>query len=149
MMLAFHPPNKDLYKDLLTFVNEAKVDKIPSKIFLQVGTNDLTEHKDPKKLLDDLVNVINQLAVKFPGARMYVSTLLPHKDDLNKETREFNRLLDKSCDTLAGIRLVTHVDITKQDLYDNLHLHSYGFFKFLCNIKRVVFGIPPPTKRRL
>ena len=76
-------------KDLLTFVNEAKVDKIPSKIFLQVGTNDLTEHKDPKKLLDDLVNVINQLTVKFPGARMYVSTLLPRKDDLNKETREF------------------------------------------------------------
>ena len=32
--------------DILTFVKEAKVEKNPSKIFIQVGTNDLTVHKD-------------------------------------------------------------------------------------------------------
>ena len=133
--------------DILTFVKEAKVEKNPSKIFIQVGTNDLTVHKDVTKLHDDLMNAINQLAAKFPGARTYVSTLLPRKDDLNAATVEFNKLLDNTCDTTPGIRLVTHVDITRQDLYDNLHLHNYGFFKFVCNINRIVFGIPPPKKK--
>ena len=37
--------------DMLTFAREVKVTKIPSKIFIQVGTSDLTLHRNASKLL--------------------------------------------------------------------------------------------------
>ena len=91
---------------------------------------------------------MKSLAEKFPRSRIYISTLLPRKDQLHAAAMEFNKLLDNSCDQLR-VRLVTHVDIQRRDLYDKLHLHEGGFFKFVWNINRAVFGLaPPPPKRR-
>ena len=133
--------------EVSTFIKEAKVSKQPSKVLIQVGTNDLTEHKDANQLLNDLKDCVKSLVVKFPQSKVYVSTLLPRKDQLHAAAMKFNQLLDNTCDQLR-VRLVTHVDIQKRDLYDKLHLHEGGFFKFVWNINRTVFGLAPPPPRR-
>ena len=132
-------------RDISNFVSEVAVEKQPSKIYLQVGTNDLTQHQDVEKLLLDLGNTISVLKEKFPCCRVYVSNLLPRKDNINTLVRLFNKMLDDICDKVVGVRIVSHLNIDRSDLYDNLHLHEAAFFdKYLWNIKQEVFGIPPP-----
>ena len=131
-------------QDVATFLLEAKIEKHPSKLYLQVGTNDLTQHGDVQRLLHDLGETIRSLKEKFPSCRIYISHLLPRKDELNTLVREFNKSLEQVCDSFSGLRIVSHLDLNRSDLFDNLHLHEDGFYKFLWNIKRDVFGIPPP-----
>ena len=85
-------------RDVSTFIQESTIENQPSKLYLQVGTNDLTQHGDVKKLLLDLGNTIGSLKEKFPSCRIYVSNLLPRKDKLNTLVKEFNRSLDQVCD---------------------------------------------------
>ena len=134
-------------EDISTFVGEAKVEKHPSKILVQVGTNNLTEKQDSKKVLLHTGKIVGDLKRLFPEARIYVSALLPRNDNLHKLAMQFNDSLDQVCDVTLGMRVIHHWDIDKSDLYDRLHLHTGGFFKFICNIKRSMFGILPPKKR--
>ena len=131
-------------QDVSTFLQESTIEKQPSKVYLQVGTNDLTQHGDVQKLLSDLGETIRSLKEKFPSCRIYISNLLPRKDELNALVREFNKSLEQVCDSFFGLRIVSHLDLNKSDLFDTLHLHEDGFYKYLWNIKRDVFGIAPP-----
>ena len=138
-----HPRNVE------TFTKEVTIKKQPSKVLLQVGTNDLTRIKSSADVITKINNTITMLGSEFPDARIYVSSLLPRKDKLNKTAMEINKLLEEYCDSTKKVTFIDHTNsIGRSDLYDNLHIDAHGFYKFLWNIRYGMFGLLPPTNKR-
>ena len=151
----FIPKDKDVQrftcytlKDVVTFTKEVAIEKQPVKVLLQVGTNTLTQVKSPAEVSDLMSNTIKLLGTVFPAARIYVSSLLPRKDNLNKAVTEINNYLEDYCDALKKVSFVNHVNISKAELVDRLHIDTRGFYKFLCNFRYSMFGLLPSSNRR-
>ena len=138
--------------DVASFTREAKVEVQPSKILMHVGTNDLTQYKDDPdaiaKLQKDVNITINLLRNRFDKARIYVSALLPRNDSINKSIFDANEQIEEHCDAHKRVRFIPHPSISKEHLYDKLHLDNTGFFLLLCNLKFAMFGLLPPQPRK-
>ena len=137
---------KDLKHNLLNFQRENnKV--IIHKIIISVGTNDVRNIKNISDLEEPLQDLVETTKTIYPGAEMYIQSLLPIKLQHwncpgNKITVDnvygFNRLLFKVCKKYN----LFYVDLFKSfisqgkpgersvrhDLYgrDNVHLNSRG-----------------------
>ena len=124
------------------------MEKQPSKILLQVGTNNLSDIRETEEVLDGFGKTIAAIKTKFPEARIYVSALLPRRDKLHKTAMEINKCLDEGCDELKLVTFIQHRNTSRKDLYDNLHLHTGGFYKFVWNLKGSMFGLLPSSNDR-
>ena len=151
----FVPKDKDVQrftcytlKDVETFTKEVTIEKQPAKVLLQVGTNTLTQLKSPAEVNTMMNNTINVLRTVFPAARIYVSSFLPRKDNLNKAITEINTFLEDYCDSMKKVTFIGHTNIPRADLYDKLHIDTRGFYKFLCNFRYSMFGLLPPSNKR-
>ena len=115
---------------------------------MQVGTNTLTQVKSPAEVSNLMSDTINLLKTVFPTARIFVSSFLPRKDNLNKAVTEINSFLEDFCDAMKKVSFVNHTNIFKADLVDKLHIDTRGFFKFLCNLRYSMFGLLPPSNKK-
>ena len=137
---------KDLKENLLNFKRDN--DKVSiNKIIISVGTNDVRNIKNTNDLEAPLQDLIETTKTTYPGAEMYIQSLLPIKLQQwncpgNKITVDrvygFNRLLFKICKKFN----LYYVDLFKNflsqgkpgersvrhELYgrDNVHLNSRG-----------------------
>jgi len=91
----------------------------PSKLFLEVGINDLVEHVSVKEVTRNYERIVEQVRSKSPETQIYFQSLLPVKmissmvtssQDVNETVREQNSALKQLADQLH---------VTFINLYDN------------------------------
>ena len=151
----FVPNNKDVQRvtcytlnDVETFTKEATIEKEPTKILLQVGTNTLTHIKSADNVHIKMKETVSLLSAIYPNARIYISALLPRNDGLHKTAMNINELLEDWCDSIKRVTFISHSNIPKAEIYDRLHLDVHGFYKFLWNFRYGMFGLIPPSSKK-
>ncbi|HHL72334.1 MAG TPA: T9SS type A sorting domain-containing protein [Bacteroidetes bacterium] len=58
----------------------------PDVVFLNVGTNDISQGDDANTVLTDISNIIDDLVANNSAVEIYVSTIIPRKDDAALQT---------------------------------------------------------------
>ena len=112
-------------QDVEAFTKEVTIEKQPLKVLLQVGTNTLTRVKSAAEVSAMMNNEVILLRTVFPTARIYVSSFLPRKDKLNKIVPDINEHLEDYCDPMKKVTFIGHTNISRADLYDNLHIDTH------------------------
>ncbi len=91
----------------------------PSKLFLEIGINDLVEHVSIKEVTKNYRLIVKEIRKRSPATKIYfqsllpvnmISTLVTSTQDVNEEVKEQNKALKE----LAKEQQVTFID-----LYDN------------------------------
>jgi lysophospholipase L1-like esterase len=113
------------------------VESNPKKIFLMIGTNDLSRKRSVDDILSDYEKLVNLLLVKLPETDLYLQSILPTKD---KEKRKNSDIIDinKGIVEIAKRYSLTYVnlfDLLKTDnnelnmefSYDGLHINGKGY----------------------
>ncbi len=120
----------------------------PAKVFLMIGTNDLSRGKTVSEVRDKIVEIIDILKRETPDTEIYIESVLPTIDTIAREYKngpinELNKELVK----LAGEKQITWVDL--RDLFrddsgqlkkeltkDGLHLNGEAYYLWLSAIKK-------------
>lgn len=106
----------------------------PSKIFLQIGVNDLIAGKSPDYIINKYSGLIHQ--IKDAGIALYVQSLFPTTgkyENIETAVEKTNNLLKDLCyknniryiDVYSG--LVKAGKLDNELTYDGLHLNSHGY----------------------
>jgi lysophospholipase L1-like esterase len=92
----------------------------PKKLFVQIGTNDLSAGHSPESVVENLTKLINRFQSESPQTELYVQSIFPVNDDFkrypnhiskSREIIETNELLKQMCN---------QTDITFIDVYSKL-----------------------------
>lgn len=110
--------------DILKNMEERVYQYNPSKIFLLIGTNDLTHKKDNKEIISDIEEIIEKIKENRPETKIYVESIYPVNDEdnekinhnmvskrKNEDIKEINSQIKKYCEKN---------NIEYIDLYDKL-----------------------------
>ena len=132
----------------MTLLSEVDVKVVPKKIFIHCGTNYLDSY--------DIVTVSNKieefsksLEQKFPATKVYFSTLLPRKDQLQPCVVALTDFILHHIESLKHGIVINHNNIPDTNLLrDDKHLNMSGFFIFLANIRLALFGTIPSAPRK-
>lgn len=135
----------DTTKDLLQRLDNI-IEIAPSKIFIQIGTNDLGKAKSPDKIVRNIVKLYQTLQDKIPGVKLYAISLYPvshHKMWLspiiagirsNKRIREVNFMLKRVCEekNIPYIDLHSKLEDKKGRIHrhytlEGLHISGLGY----------------------
>lgn len=103
----------------------------PSKVFLLIGTNDLSAEKPVADIVDNIVEIVTRINTESPDTQVYVQSVLPRAQDYREQIEALNDQLQKS---IAGkatwINLYPlFVDDTDGSIRDDLsndELHLLG-----------------------
>ena len=114
----------------------------PKTFILHFGTNDLDSTPSNEDMINQLKITTLSLSEKYPNSKIISSSLLPRKDDINKQINYINENLEKELSGSPNIVIVKHQNIRIQDLRDNKHLNTIGVKRFAQNLKRSYFGLP-------
>ena len=106
------------------------------------GTNDLESTPSNEDMINQLKLTAISLSEKYPNSKIISSSLLPRKDDINKQINYINENLKKELSGSPNIVIVKHQNIRILDLRDNKHLNTIGVKRFAQNLKRSYFGLP-------
>lgn len=132
----------------------ARLDSIiktqPKKIFIMIGINDIAQHVEEKKILDNYCNIINKLSEK-PDVKIYVQSILPIGQN-NEESIpvETIKKLNNSIKALCNDKEVKYVDLYPSfsddegyllDQYsaDGIHINAEGYECWMNIIKDYVY----------
>ncbi|WP_405609268.1 GDSL-type esterase/lipase family protein [Polaribacter sp. Asnod1-A03] len=109
----------------------------PQKIFLMIGTNDLGNRRSIHQITSDYEKLINILITKMPETTLYLQSILPTKNSLNRDNniiiainKEIEMLANKN--SLIYINLFDTFKTANNQLnmslsYDGLHLNGKGY----------------------
>ena len=118
----------------------------PKKLFLMIGTNDLSAGRTPEQIAGDIAKIVARFRDGSPRTKIYVQSILPVNGQLTDEKRrdfyerkngmivETNRLIEQVC----GEMQVPYVDLysamvdgegrlDKRYSGDGLHLRGAGY----------------------
>ena len=104
-----------------------------ANVVLLAGTNNLNRHQTtPRKLLDELIDSINELK-KFENIKMLFLCRLPPRSDhavINRKVSEYNDLLSQHFAEYESV-IVIHTVLVECYLFykDGLHLSDTGLTK--------------------
>lgn len=111
----------------------------PSKVFIQIGTNDLSMGLSRQQILESYEQLVDNLTNQS-SAIIYVNSILPVQDlpgefYQNSEILALNRSLKQLCQSKGAI-YIDFGDTFTDDLgnldttltYDGLHLNDNGYF---------------------
>jgi lysophospholipase L1-like esterase len=94
----------------------------PSKLFLEVGINDLVEHVSVREVTNNYKKIVEQVRLKSPDTQIFIQSLLPVKmtssfftssEDVNEVVKEQNKELKA---------LASQLHVSFVNLYDNFVL---------------------------
>ncbi|MDD3340976.1 MAG: GDSL-type esterase/lipase family protein [Bacilli bacterium] len=83
--------------DILEHIEDMAYDYNPSKIFLLIGTNDVSKEFDQKEIVSHIKDIINKLREKLPKATLYVESIYPTKFDSTSKIRDINKEVKEFC----------------------------------------------------
>lgn len=122
----------------------------PAKIFLLIGTNDISSGKTVDHVVKNHQLIIDLIREASPDTKLYIQSVLPVQESIhpsrpNSSLQEINRQLEEMC---------RKQEITYIDLYslladdqgqldmkfsiDGLHLNAAGYLKWVEAVKRYV-----------
>ena len=131
------------FRDIDYVVENSHVKKKPSKIYVQVGTNDIETNKfSEEEMKKRLLACLNKLKSINPEADIFLSTILPRVDFKNN-VAAMNTIINKLSRSIPGIILVDHHNINADMLTDKKHVNREGFRQLLANIRFALFGKLP------
>lgn len=123
----------------------------PDVILLLIGTNDFSQKYNIQSAGTRLSNLIGDLAVKRPFARIVVSTLPPRTDDAALETQQlsFNASIPGIVSNQVALgRHVSHVNmhdsLAAGDLSDGVHPNTPGYDKMATVWHPAITGVITP-----
>lgn len=124
------------------------IDAKPAKMFLMIGTNDVSAYGDPQTTAKNIRTIIRRVKAESPGTELYVQSILPRSNDNNGDSNwgTCNTLVRGYCEELG----VPYVDLTTacagirsggEWSYDGLHLTARSYAKW-CNEVDEFVGVP-------
>ena len=126
--------------DRLSTITKGK----PSKIFLLIGTNDLSRGKS----MDEIAKIVERVKRESPATKLYVQSVFPVNPKFNKFLGHMNRqkdiaALNAKIKAVAARYGVTYIDVYKSLVLpstdvmnpeytnDGLHLLGKGYLKWV------------------
>lgn len=122
----------------------------PAKVFLMVGTNDLSRDKTPAEVRDKIAEIIDTIQTKSPKTVIYLQSVLPVIDGRVAKYENVNiDALNPELVKLAAQKKVTFINLNplfkdangqlRADFTeDGLHLKAVGYQLWLTQIKQYV-----------
>ncbi|MFC1528742.1 GDSL-type esterase/lipase family protein [Candidatus Latescibacterota bacterium] len=120
----------------------------PAKIFLMIGTNDLSREKTVPEVRDKIIEVIATIKKESPETGIYLQSILPVIDSMtgsyqNKNINPCNRELEKVAEDMnvTWIDLAPHFKddsglLKKEFTEDGLHLNGSAYKLWYSLIKK-------------
>lgn len=130
--------------DRLSTVTKGK----PSKIFLLIGTNDLSRGKSVDEVAKNVEKIVERVKRESPKTKLYVQSVFPVNPKFNKFLGHMNRqkdiaVLNAKIKAVAARHGVTYIDVYKalvtpstdvmnpEYTNDGLHLLGKGYLKWV------------------
>jgi len=111
----------------------------PSKIFIMIGTNDLSNGKTVEYIIDNYKKIIARIKQSTPGTKIYIQSVIPTDDAIHYTRRNTDiiKINDKLREIAAQNKL-TYIDlftlfklgnnkINPEYSLDGLHLNGKGY----------------------
>ena len=134
-------------QDILDRMNDMVYRYNPTKVFLLIGTNDITRNKEEKKeeAVENIKEIIEKIQEKRKKAKIYLESIYPVNEDIdekmvgardNDTIQEMNENLKSYCDE----KNITYIDMYKElenedqkfdkkYTNDGLHPNDLGYAK--------------------
>ena len=120
----------------------------PSKIFLLIGTNDLSRGKSVDEVAKNVEKIVERVKRESPATKLYVQSVFPVNPKFNKFLGHMNRqkdiaALNAKIKAVAARHGVTYIDVYKSLVIpstdvmnpeytnDGLHLLGKGYLKWV------------------
>ena len=130
--------------DRLSTITKGK----PSKIFLLIGTNDLSRGKSVDEVAKNVAKIVERVKRESPKTKLYVQSVFPVNPKFNKFLGHMNRqkdiaVLNAKIKAVAARHGVTYIDVYKSLVIpstdvmnpeytnDGLHLLGKGYLKWV------------------
>lgn len=130
--------------DRLSTITKGK----PSKIFLLIGTNDLSRGKSVDEVAKNVEKIVERVKRESPATKLYVQSVFPVNPKFNKFLGHMNRqkdiaALNAKIKAIAARHGVTYIDVYKslvtpstdvmnpEYTNDGLHLLGKGYLKWV------------------
>lgn len=130
--------------DRLSTITKGK----PSKIFLLIGTNDLSRGKSVDEVAKNVEKIVERVKRESPKTKLYVQSVFPVNPKFNKFLGHMNRqkdiaVLNAKIKAIAARHGVTYIDVYKSLVIpstdvmnpeytnDGLHLLGKGYLKWV------------------
>lgn len=134
--------------DRLSTITKGK----PSKIFLLIGTNDLSRGKSVDEVAKNVAKIVERVKRESPATKLYVQSVFPVNPKFNKILGHMNRqkdiaALNAKIKAIAARHGVTYIDVYKSLVIpstdvmnpeytnDGLHLLGKGYQKWVDVLK--------------
>lgn len=134
--------------DRLSTITKGK----PSKIFLLIGTNDLSRGKSVDEVAKNVEKIVERVKRESPATKLYVQSVFPVNPKFNKFLGHMNRqkdiaALNAKIKAIAAHHGVTYIDVYKslvtpstdvmnpEYTNDGLHLLGKGYLKWVDVLK--------------
>lgn len=134
--------------DRLSTITKGK----PSKIFLLIGTNDLSRGKSVDEVAKNVAKIVERVKRESPATKLYVQSVFPVNPKFNKFLGHMNRqkdiaALNAKIKAVAARHGVTYIDVYKSLVIpstdvmnpeytnDGLHLLGKGYLKWVDVLK--------------
>lgn len=119
----------------------------PAKIFLLIGTNDLSHGESVADVNAKIAEILETIGTQAPDARVYLQSVLPVYGEDSARKNKRIRALNAQIDDLDTLRHVTYVDIAtpmrneegelrSEVSTDGLHLNGKGYYLWYSVIRK-------------
>lgn len=133
--------------DILDNIKKRIYDYNPTKVFLMIGTNDLS-HQTDEQIVKNITDIINGISENRPNAEIYVESIYPVnpttdnaivKDWMvgkrdNERIKKINKLIkqtcqDNGCNYINMYNILTdeNGNLKLEYTVDGLHISEYGY----------------------
>lgn len=123
-------------RDILNRLEEVTEGK-PEKIFLEVGTNDITKGFPMDTLIHNVKKIVYMIRKETPKTSIYIQSVLPTafgQATANPKIKEYNELIQAFCETnnipFIDLHRAFYLDgsMNKSLTTDGIHLKGAGYY---------------------
>lgn len=145
----------DLVSDFLNNLTEKVYRYNPSKIFIEVGLNDVLEEKDDEEIVAKIEELVDRIKENRSYCEIYVESIYPINrdldDDLFEDANEKSKKINEELFIMSEEKNIKYIDlydilIDKDDNLDEdytddgKHLNDDGYEKVTEEIKKYING---------
>ncbi|MBD5242645.1 MAG: hypothetical protein HDS60_00975 [Barnesiella sp.] len=131
---------------------ECLTDSKPAKVFIGIGTNDLSSGRSPEQVTADTRTLIRRIQIASPETEINVQSILPRSNDVWTNIRKTIPMVQAMCeemgvnfidltDTMMGVRTMTGSNAATTWAPDGLHPSGRGYRAWCEFIKDRVNGV--------
>jgi len=122
----------------------------PSKIFIMIGTNDLSNGKSVDYIIENYKKIIRLITASTPGTRIYIQSVIPTDDALHYTRRNSDIIMiNARLREIAEVNAITYIDLFElfrlennklnpEYSVDGLHLNGKGYLIWKEAIRKYV-----------